>query len=120
MEMAGVPELGDLAVDVVKDETAKEKERKEEAKERARTKESQRTKEKAHTKERLDKTNAPFAMAMDTGAVIAHKSLDQWKLTKFKNNLNNSNGLAILLHHHMVHIKVKVLNIQDYQYNNYQ
>ena len=118
MEMAGVPELGDLTVDEVEDETAKEKERKEEAKERARTKESQRTKEKAPTKERLGKTNVPFVMAMDIGVVIARKSL--WKLTKSKNNLNSSHGLAILLHHNMVHIQVKVLNIQDYQHINYQ
>ena len=75
---------------------------------------------KGPTKERLAKTNAPFAMAMDIGVVIAHKSLDQWKLTKSKNNLNSGHGLAILLHHNMVHIKVKVLNIQDYQHINYQ
>ena len=120
MEVAGVPELRDLAVDVVEDETAKAKERKEEAKERARTKESQRTKEKHPTKERLAKTNVSFVMAMDIGVVIARKDLDLWKLTKSKNNLNNSHGLAILLHHNMFHIQVKVPNIQDHQHISYQ
>ena len=81
---------------------------------------SKNKKEKGPTKERLVKTSVPFVMAMDIGVVIAHNDLELWRLTKFKNGLNNSHGLAILLHLNMFHIQVNVLNIQDYQHTSYQ
>ncbi len=120
--VAGKLVLGVLAVDVDEEKMVKVKERQGEdvATTKERAKESQRTaRTRINRKERLDPTNVLCVLAMDIGALIAFRSHDLWKLTKSKNNLNSSHGLAILLHHNMFHIPVEVPSTQEYQHTSY-